>query len=165
MIALGPPDNHHLRAAEGWLELGNPTEAGAELAAIAPHAQAHPDVLEVRWQVLAATRRWQESLDVAAELIRLAPERPQGWIHRAYALHELGRTLEARDQLLPVANAFPRDVTLRYNLACYECQLGHLEPAKSWFQQALALGDPARIKLAAAKDRDLALLREFIAQL
>ena len=49
-----------------------------------------------------------------------------GWIHWAYSLkQEFKRTGEARAQfLLPVVNLFPDEYTLRYNLACYECQLG-----------------------------------------
>ena len=31
---LAPPDTHHLRAALGWLELGNHVEANAELEQI-----------------------------------------------------------------------------------------------------------------------------------
>src|ERR1043166_9428290 len=53
MTRLEPPDTHHLSAAVGWLELGNPAEAGEEIARISPAALEHPDVLEVRWQICA----------------------------------------------------------------------------------------------------------------
>jgi hypothetical protein len=33
---LEPPDTHHVSAAIGWLELGNPAEAGEEIARITP---------------------------------------------------------------------------------------------------------------------------------
>jgi hypothetical protein len=45
-------------AAEGWLELGSPTEANEELEKIAPRLRAHPDVLDIRWQIYAAAERW-----------------------------------------------------------------------------------------------------------
>ena len=60
------------------------------------------------------------------------PESALGWVHRYYAFHELKRTAEARDNLLRVVDKFPEDPIMRYNLACYECQLGNLERAKQW---------------------------------
>ena len=50
---LEPPDSIHLKAAEGWLELGNQPEANEELEKIAPELRVHPDVLEIRWQIYA----------------------------------------------------------------------------------------------------------------
>jgi Flp pilus assembly protein TadD len=94
-------------------------------------------------------------LDIAAALIQLNPEDPQGWVHRSYALHELKRTAEARDNLLRVVEKFPIIATMRYNLACYEAQLGRLEQAKQWLEKAFALGDARNMKLAALDDPDL----------
>ena len=77
------------------------------------------------------------------------------WIHWSYVLHELKRTAEARDNLLRVVEKFPISATMRYNLACYECQLGRLERAKEWLEKAFALGDAKGMKLAALDDPDL----------
>lgn len=44
---------------------------------------------------------------------------------------------------------------MRYNLACYECQLGRLEQAKSWLEKAFGVGDPKKVKLMALEDPDL----------
>ncbi len=44
-----PPDIHYLRAAEGWLELGNALEARAEIEQVSLVYCGHPDVLKVRW--------------------------------------------------------------------------------------------------------------------
>jgi len=49
----------------------------------------------------------------------------------------------------------PPSATPRYNLACYECQLGRLEQAKQWLQEAFELGDAQPMKLAALDDPDL----------
>ena len=38
-------DLHHLKAAVGWLELGNPAESLAELDAMSEQFQDHVDVL------------------------------------------------------------------------------------------------------------------------
>lgn len=152
---LEPPDSLHLRAAQGWLELGNPLEANEELEKIMPQLRARPDVLEVRWQVYAAAKKWEATLDIATALIELLPDDPTGWINRSYALHELKRTAEARDNLLRVVDRFPLNATIRYNLACYECQLGLLAFAKGWLEKAFTAGDQKAMKLAALADPDL----------
>ncbi len=156
MIApLQPPDSFYLLAAQGWLGLGSPAEADRELEQLAPSARGHPEVLKVRWEIEAARKNWQAALELAATLIGLEPEEPLGWVHRSYCLHELKRTSEARDNLLQVVEKFPEVATIRYNLACYECQLGHLVQAKQWLQAAYRLGDPDEMKRMALEDPDL----------
>src|SRR5262249_12796393 len=93
--------------------------------------------------------------DIATVLVQLDPENPLSWVHRSYALHELKRTAEARDNLLRVVENFPISATMRYNLACYECQLGRLEEAKEWLTKAFQLSDAKKMKLAALTDPDL----------
>jgi tetratricopeptide (TPR) repeat protein len=155
MMPLEPPDTFHVQAAQGWLELGNYIEANEELEKVTPQLRTHPDVLQVRWEVYAAAKKWGATLDIAAALIQLNPEDPLGWVHWAYALHELKRTSEARDSLLGVVNRFPTSATMRYNLACYECLLGRLEEAKQWLEKAFTLGDSRKTKLTALEDPDL----------
>ena len=44
-------------------------------------------------------------------------------------MHELKRTKEAQDVLVPVLDKFPDEYLIQYNLACYCCQLGELKEA------------------------------------
>lgn len=162
MKPLDHPDRLHLEAAQGWIGLGNYIEANEELEQITAQLRAHPDVLEVRWQIYAAAKKWEVCVDIAAAITTLAPDRPLGWIHRSYALHELKRTEEARDGLVPVVGKFPDDATMRYNLACYECQLGRLKEARQWLEAAFDLGDSREMKLAALDDEDLRPLWDHI---
>jgi predicted Zn-dependent protease len=164
MKPLEPQDQHHLVAAQGWIELGNPEEANEELEQITAENRAHPAVLEVRWQIYAQAKKWDAALDIASALVQMVPEHPLGWVHRSYCLHELKRTEEARDNLLRVVEKFPEDPIMRYNLACYECQLGRLEQAKNWLEMAFKLGDPKKIKLMALEDPDLKPLWREIGQ-
>jgi predicted Zn-dependent protease len=150
-----PQDQRHLEAAQGWFELGNHLEANEELENISAENRAHPAVLEVRWQVYAKAKKWEGALHIASALAQMVPEEPLGWVHRSYCLHEMKQTEEARDHLLRVVDQFPEDPIMRYNLACYECQLGRLEQAKSWLEKAFVLGDPKKIKLLALEDPDL----------
>ena len=147
-------DQRHLEAAEGWLELGLPRDATAELDQIAPQRRGHPDVLELRWHIGAKEKQWATCLTLAATLIQLAPERADGWIHCSFALHELRRTQEAFDQLLPTVDRFPRVWTIPYNLACYASQLRQFPAAQKWLERALAV-DKKMVQRAALVDEDL----------
>ena len=154
MKPLPAPDSHYLRAAQGWLELGNDQEANEELERITPQLRAHPDVLEVRWHIYAKEAKWDACVDIASAIVKQAPESSFGWIHRSFALHVLKRTQEAFDYLLPVANKFPKVWTIPYNLACYCAQLGRLDECQAWFKQAMAI-DEQTVKRVALDDPDL----------
>lgn len=147
-------DKRHLVAAEGWLELGLPIEANAELEKITAQLRGHPDVLEIRWHIYAKEKKWEACVDVAAAIIKLAPDRSDGWIHRAFALHEMKRTQEAFDHLLPVVDKFPKVWTIPYNLACYSSVLHQFDEAQRWLKQAFAVGSNT-VKQAALEDEDL----------
>ena len=159
MKPIEAPDSHHLSAAQGWLELGNSMEAKMELEQIAPELRTHPDVLEVRWHLSANNKEWAVCLDLAQDLLKLDPNRPEPWIHRSFALHELKRTQEAFDQLLAGVEKFPNVWTISYNLACYCAQLGRLKECRAWLNKAMAI-DEETVKQAAANDPDLKPLWE-----
>ena len=106
---LPHPDDHHLVAAEGWLELGDWREANDELENITPGLRAHPFVLEARYKIYEMAERWDMAVEVARAMRDLLPENPWGHFHLAFSLHELKRTQEAYDTLLPVAGKFPKE--------------------------------------------------------
>ena len=162
MERLEARDRFCLQAAVGWLELGNADEAAAELAQVSESVRSVPEVLEVSWQVHAARRDWTAALAVAEELIRRAPERETGWLHRAYALRRApgGGLDKARAALLPALRRFPKNPLIPFNLACYEAQLGHLEAAWRYLQQAMRVGGRRAIRPMALADEDLAPLWE-----
>ena len=117
---LQSPDNFLLRAAHGWLELGNHIEADVELDKVTLQLRAHPDVLKGRWKVYAAVRSWDVALDIALAIIQMVPDDQLGWVNRSYVLHELKRTPEARDNLLRVVDRFQEHAMhaiMRCNLA------------------------------------------------
>jgi len=152
---LEPPDTFHLDAAIGWLGLGNWQEANEELEKITPQLRAHPDVLEVRLEIYAKAGKWEPCVDLGNALVQAVPESPFGWMQRSFALHELKRTQEAADLLKPAADLFPKEWLIRYNLACYACQLGNRKEARTWLELAFELGDPKQVKLMALDDPDL----------
>ena len=152
---LESPDRHYLNAASGWLELGDAVEARAEIAKISPTNRSHPATLELNWRICAHEKDWRAGLEVASEFVRVHPDDPTGWIHQSYCLHELKRTREARALLLPVAKRFQRLSTIPYNLACYACQLGDLDEARTWLVRAIDIRGKSDIKKIALEDADL----------
>jgi len=162
MKVIEPPDTHYLLAATGWLELGNPTEARHELEQISEENFSHPDVLEVRFDVEAAEKKWEECAKVGKMLTELSPKRASGWLHLAYALHELKRTPEANTILEGVLSRFSRNWLVRYNLACYQCQMGNKEAAWRRLNEAILLKGRDAIKAIALMDRDLEPLMDKI---
>lgn len=136
---LPPPDCHYLDGTIGWLMLGSPGEARLEFDQISKACRGEVEVQEVEWRLLSEEKRWEESLAVAEAMIQIAPEDPSGYIKRSYALHELKRSLEALNSLLPVIGKFPDIPVVYYNLACYACQLDKLTVAGDWLHQAFAL--------------------------
>jgi predicted Zn-dependent protease len=167
MKTLPHPDNFHLEAAQGWLMLGDPAAAKEELAKLRPASRAKPEVLEFEWSVHAAASSWARAHEVAQQLVAAAPQRPFGWIHRAYAARRMpgGGLPCAWEALRPAADKFPKEFLIPYNLACYAAQMGRPDEAWDWLQEAVAAaGNADRIKKMALADADLEPLWPRLAQ-
>jgi predicted Zn-dependent protease len=154
---LAAADIHRLNAALGWLGLNSPSDARAELDAIAPEHKSHPAVLEARWLLCAHEKTWRDALAVADSELAVSPDEAAGWLHRAYALRRVdgGGLAQAWDALLPAAGKFPAEPVIAYNLACYACQLNELDASRVWLKRAVEAGDKAAIKKMALDDDDL----------
>ena len=157
MKKIGPPHSHSLSAAEGWIGLGNPAEAKAELARLPKRLQNHPEALEIRWAIHALEQDWPQALAAARALLQSAPESPFGWVHQAYSLRRLpdGGLQAAWDALFPAMEKFPKNHIIPYNLACYACQLRQPDKARVLLVRAMGLGGRERIKRMALNDPDL----------
>jgi Flp pilus assembly protein TadD len=140
------------------LGLGDHLSANEELEKITPRLRSHPEVLAARWVIYAKAGNWQACSDIAAAVVTASPENSWGWIHKAYSLRRVpgGGIESAKVVLLEAQQKFPKEPTIAYNLACYDCQLGNLNAARKWLESAIALApDPRSVKLAALEDPDL----------
>jgi hypothetical protein len=157
MSTVQPPDSHHLSAAIGWIELGNPAEARIELERLSPAARNAADALEVEWMICAEDEDWRRGLMAAEGLVHADPARATGWLHRSYALRRVtgGGLQAAWESLLPAHEMFPDEPVIPYNLSCYACQLGNLDDARAWLRRALDIGGVETIKRMALRDADL----------
>jgi tetratricopeptide (TPR) repeat protein len=164
-MKLGPSDQRQLEAAEGWLELGDWLEANEELERITPQMRAHPYVLHVRWGVYAKAEKWEMAAEIARAISEMLPDNSWGWIQWAYSLHALKRTKEAWGVLIPVVDKFSDEYLMRYNLACYCCQLGNLKEALQWLEKAIDLAGKKDIRAMALDDPDLEPLWNDISEI
>lgn len=157
MASLEPPDSHVLSAAVGWFELGNIEEAEIEIKRLSRSGGRHPDVLEFIWQLQSSREDWIAAAATAKSLKKIAPDRPQAWIHHSYALRraEGGGLKASWKALLPAYEKFPGEPVIPYNLACYACQMNRLEDAREWLGKALKIEETQTIRTFALLTENL----------
>ncbi len=152
-------DGHErtLLAAQGYSELSMHDDAIAELDSLPEDAGKTAPVLELRAVILIQAKRWKAALAASLDLCGAEPRKTSGFIHTAFCLHELGRTDEALECLLNGPDSLHAEPTFHYNLACYECALGHLDLARMHLDKSFALDK--KMRDFAKSDPDLAALR------
>ena len=138
------PYERHLQAAAGFLELGLPQEANAELESIEAELRSLPPVVALRVQVYEALQAWELMAVCAKQMCVTHPQEPQGYVSLAYATRRAESLERALGILLDAQQLFPQEATILYNLACYEAQLGHLDLARGWLQDAIRLAPESR---------------------
>jgi tetratricopeptide (TPR) repeat protein len=151
-----------LEAAAGWLMLNNSAEALREFEQVSPAGRKTPQALVTLWEIYAHLREWKKAVRVADQLIQKMDHQPDGYIKRAYALHELKCSQEAWDTLHPISKEFGENWLIPYNLACYAAQLGKPSEALKWFRRALRVGNERELRSMALTDPDLEPIRHKI---
>ena len=131
------PDDRHLQAAVGFLELGMALDANDEIEAIELARKTSSEVLAVRVEVFRALSKWDLMEVVARQLPFQQPDEPNNCITLAFDTRR-------------VVNERPTNL---YNLVCYAAVFGHLDVARNRLAEATKL-EPACRKMALA-DPDL----------
>jgi tetratricopeptide (TPR) repeat protein len=153
-----PPYLHYMRAARGWLELGDVQSALSELKFF-DEIKSHPDVLILRWDIHAAMGDWDHAYQIAQELIKVIPDDPKSWFNRAEALRHMaaGGIQPAYEALLRGVQTFNENYLFHLWLARYACLAGKLEEANHWLGRASELG---MVKQLVLDDPQLAAIWE-----
>jgi hypothetical protein len=159
MVVAHKSDLFHLRAAEGWLDLGSPTEALAELRLINPALRSHPDVLAFKWEVAANVKDWDQCLNLGNALIYCAPKDQRGWIAVCQTLYFTEHYPEAYDLAIAKLPEFNDQWQFLYELACYAALIGELDQARAFLQRAMEFGDAKHLRRLALEDPDLVPLK------
>jgi hypothetical protein len=128
-----------LLSAQGYIELDMPDEALREMDAISPKDQLREEVLQMRLFIAMRAKRWEHALSVCARLRTTSPEAVTGYIHGAFCLHEMGRTVEAKELLVGGPASLLLEPTYHYNLGCYDAVLGNLAEATRHLERSFQL--------------------------
>jgi tetratricopeptide (TPR) repeat protein len=144
---------HNLRAAQGFIELGDPDSAWEELEVIPAEDRAHPVALRLRVYIYREKKRWMEMAEISRHLTEIEPQQAEHWTNRAWAERRHLGIPVAEKTLLHALKHFPNEGIIYYNLACYSAVDGRTLEAKSLLGKAIEL-DP-EFKELALDDEDL----------
>ena len=151
-----PETQRVLQAADGYLFLGLPADALAELDSLSTGEKHTSAVLLGRIRVLLHLRQWSAAERLSAQGMKLYQEENEFTVQRAFALHQLAKGEEAFRILLAAPEWIRRTGILHYNLACYEARLGDLKTARRCIDAAIEMN--AAMKKNARTDPDLTAL-------
>lgn len=151
-----------LLAAQGYMELEMPGEALREIDSLASEDQDREDVLQMRLFILMRARCWEPALTVCKRLRKTVPEGATGYIHGAFCLHEMGRTLEAKELLMAGPASLLREPTYHYNLGCYDAVLGNLNEATRHLETSFQMDQ--KFREIAQYDPDLKPVKDLLKQ-
>ncbi len=149
-----------IRAAEGYSELGLQAEALAELDSLTDENQERAETLRTRITIVLKLRAWADASRLSERMCELYPNESFGFIHKAYCLHELGETAEAKRVLLDGPAGLLEEPTYYYNLGCYDAILGNLDSARAYLRASFRLDKSFRE--LAKTDPDLASIRDSL---
>ena len=128
-----------VRIAEGYAELGMLDDALTQLDELDPEYHDRLEILRMRVDAVLQKRDWQSGLQLSLRLCGMYPSDSCGYIHAAFCLYELGRTLEAKQTLLSGPPGLLDEPVYYYNLACYDAVLGNLQQAKAYLHASFRL--------------------------
>src|SRR5437016_3993553 len=145
-MPLEAPDYQHWQAAVGYVELGMFQEANDQIEDIDPFNRAAPEVLAVRVAVYHGLKKWELMREVAKRLAEFQPNDIQWTISLAYATRRAISIEAAKEILLNAESKFPKEAIIKYNVACYCCQLAEIENAKNYLKKAFEIDLNWRLK-------------------
>lgn len=103
-MSLSEQDQQRIRAAEGWLALGDWLAANDELEEIDAVNRALPSVIGLRVRIYCAAGKWDIAVMIGEPLARRGYQDAETLLALAIALAALGRPAEARVWLAAAVN-------------------------------------------------------------
>jgi len=142
-----------LRAANGYAELGMWSDAWDQLEEIAPEQRYCFEVGKLRVRILLALKRWDAVAILAESLITLGAADADVFLAAAEAVCRVRSIADAKAILLRAEPRIQDNAEISFRLACYECQSGELERAKTRLKRAIEMDSKFRSR--AIEDEDL----------
>lgn len=161
---LGPVTDEAIAACQralGFLELGMPEDAIAELDDLPADSAELSPALHLKVDALFRLKNWTAAAEICLPMLEREPSDPGWWIQAAYAQRRASSIEEAEIILRSGLQGHPRNVLIRYNLACYTCVQERFTEACTLLAQVFA-EDPDPTLAMAEKDPDLEEIRPWI---
>jgi len=139
---------HSYTAALGWFELGNYTEAFAELENLPPQHRACQEVMELRCRMYRHLGKWRELEMLAHGCYESSSHDVTFLSHWLWALMKLGRNERVAELLVETSDANSFDCEFCYTAGCVMASLNNPGAARMWLTKAFTLsGDPDKLRL------------------
>ncbi len=142
-----------LEEADGYLDLRMPVRAQELLSNMPKACQDHPLFIAIRLRLAMDQKEWALGSALGEALTRQNPDSLEGFIHWAYCVRRHVDIPSARHILAAASKRWPKEPLIFYNLACYECQMGHLVEALRLLRKAVR--QQADFQTLALEDTDL----------
>jgi tetratricopeptide (TPR) repeat protein len=143
----------HIQRGDGFLDLKMIDKARQELEQVGTFDRRCDSYIQAALRLAMADGQWSNAVQFAHTLIERRSNEPAIYVQLAYSVRR-GESIEAaRDILLDARKRFPKVAVIPFNLACYECQLGHPDEALALLEKAFKLD--ASFREQAFEDDDL----------
>lgn len=150
-------------AARGYLYLGLPDEALAEIEPVPFSHRFTREFMELRTSIHMARKQWLEALVISRNVCHLFPDSEHGFLDASRCLHKLGRTQEAKDVLLQAPSSLRTKAVHHFQMSRLEAKMGNVDSARKSLKRAIAL-DPKYRKLALKSEELHAISAEIAAE-
>ena len=148
MVVVKPALTPWLRPAQGFFDLRMFPAAWTALDDLEPSAQAHPETLMLRLEILLAQDKFYEAAAVGADYCRDWPDHGDFFLKTAEALIRLAEHEKAFLLLLGAPESHQRDEEYHYIVATCACRAGRLEEAKTALEKSFYYGTFPQVALA-----------------
>ena len=153
----------HLQRASGYFDLEMYEEAERELRAVPEQKPWLKKKKVFQIAIRQELMDWVSMRILARELRFLYPDEEDWWVSDAFATRRSESIEQARKILLEGLVVHYDSGIIRYNLACYACQLGHPGECLDFLKEAVRRDE--KFKEMALEDQDLAEVRETLLSL
>mgnify|MGYP000023238789 FL=1 len=153
----------HLRRASGYFDLEMYQEADRELRALPDEEPWLKKKKVFQVAIRQDLKDWANMRTLSRELRYLYPDEEDWWISDAFATRRSESIEVAREILLDGLAVHYDSAIIRYNLACYACQLGHPGECMDFLKEAVRRDE--KYKQMAMEDEDLETVREALKQM
>lgn len=152
-MSLDPQIARTLTVASGYSELGLFQDALAELATLPASERGRAEVACLQLGIFIGLRQWERAAALAESMLALGSTEGAAYQLGAYAIRRCRSLSAARAFLLLGEFTQQQNPIWHFNLACYECQLGHLEAALRGLESAFKL--LPKLRTLAREEEDL----------